>query len=265
MCDPQTVVNEGMHSADPEWTEPPAHPTLTGNSVHVWLADLRELLPELDRLTSVLSPDERQRAARFRTEPLRQRYKLTRGMLRCLIARYAKRPAIEIAFVYNEHGKPLLDPHRPEPALHFNASHSGDYAAFAFARAGRIGVDIEQVRADAGREEIARRFFAPGEASAIAALPANERAPGFFTCWTRKEAFIKARGDGIFAGLHTFEVTATHREAARLLRVEGDPGAPDRWWMKSLPLIHDCAVALAVEAHVAEISCFRCPREAVGG
>jgi 4'-phosphopantetheinyl transferase len=244
-------------NAAPEWTEPAAFPTLRAGAVHVWLADLGKLLPHRERIAGALAREERERAARFRFDQHRRRFELTRGTLRALLARYTGIPADQIAFSYNVHGKPLLEPAAGRPSLHFNTSHSGDFAVFAFTNAGRVGVDIEQVRTGNERWlEIARRFFAPGEADRLESWPEHERALGFFTCWTRKEAFVKARGDGIFAGLSSFEVTAAHGEGARLVRVDGDPDAPNRWWLRSIAAIPGYAAAVAVEANDCELLCF---------
>ena len=227
------------------WTEPPDWPALADNKVHIWLAHLPSARPFLERATGLLSPDEQERIARFRFETHRERSILTRGILRWLLGQYGKIAPERIKFVYGPHGKPALTP----GALCFNTSHSGDYAAFAFTHAGDIGVDIEQVRGDVSRrEEIARRHFAPGEYEQLLSLPESERTRAFFELWTRKEAFIKARGDGLFSGLQSFEISL--RES-RVLSVDGKHGTASDWRMIVFPDVADYCGAAVVRTPTA--------------
>lgn len=223
------------------WVEPRARPTLGAEEAHIWLASLAELRPRHLALRELLPAEERQRAQRFRREEDRARWELTRAVLRQLLANYAGQPAHEIQFTLGAHGKPAL----ASPAgLHFNTSHSGGYAAFAITRLGEIGIDIEEVRADRVRgDEIARRYFAAGEQAGLLALDASQRPRAFFDTWARKEAFVKARGDGLFSGLEQFEVSLSE---ARLLRVP--EGRVDDWWMGALPEIPGYAGAVVVRA-----------------
>src|SRR5687768_9818 len=141
------------------WIEPDDWPVLGAQETHVWLAHLPSARSVLDQAAAILSIDERERIGRFRFEAHRDRATLTRAILRWLLGHYGQRAPREIGFVYGPHGKPAL----ASGPLHFNTSHSGDYAAFAITQSGDIGVDIEQVRGDlTRREEIARRHFAAG-------------------------------------------------------------------------------------------------------
>ncbi len=224
-----------------EWSTPPARPALTAGEVHVWLAHLPSAHGELGKLRALLTPEETERAGRFRTERLRARWELTRGILRSLLAAYLDLSAREIVFQLGPLGKPTLVSH---PQFFFNTSHSGDYAAFAFTRAGATGVDIEQVRGGLRRHDaIAQRFFAPGERAELAAVPESERTRAFLNLWTRKEAFVKARGDGVFSGLEKFTVAL--RPAGLVQILEGDPR---EWWMCALPEIADATGAVVVKA-----------------
>jgi 4'-phosphopantetheinyl transferase len=186
----------------------------------------------------LLSSDERERAARFRLEEHRERSQICRGLLRTLLARYTGSAARDLSFAYNAHGKPEIR----NAGVHFNTSHSGDFAAFAFARAGAVGVDIEQIRNDPARhEQIGQRYFAPGERQQLQIVEATERSQAFFDLWTRKEAFVKARGDGLFSGLDQFEILL---EPSRVLSVGGVPAI--NWWMAALPEIIGYAGAVVV-------------------
>lgn len=223
------------------WKEPPARPTLAAGEAHVWLAHLPSARAGLDQFTALLAPEELKRARQFRTAALRERWSLARGILRSLLAGYLGGSAQPPAFRLGPHGKPALV---AGAGLHFNTSHSGDYAAFAFTRAGDIGVDLEEVRGEMTRHEaIARRFFTAGERAALASVPEAERVRAFFKLWTRKEAFVKARGDGVFSGLDQFEVSL---HEPRVVSITG--GAAADWSMMSLPEMEKCAGAVVVKA-----------------
>jgi 4'-phosphopantetheinyl transferase len=225
--------------------KPPAQLALEENEAHVWLAHLPTALATLEPFASVLSSDEQARAEKFHFTEHRERWQTTRAILRLLLARYLETKASEITFDYNPHGKPSLK-NPVQPDFHFNTSHSGDYAVFAFTRIGPVGVDIECIRNDMTRhEEIACRYFARGEYERLQSLPESERARAFFEYWTRKEAFVKARGDGLFSGLDQFEVSLTE---PRVLSIAGNPAAAARWRMAALPKVSSYTGALALQA-----------------
>jgi 4'-phosphopantetheinyl transferase len=225
---------------DAYWSEPSVWPILTGNDVDVWLSHLPAARTHIARFDSVLSADEQERSRRFRFAEHRDRWQIARGLLRLLLARYCGAAPADFRFTYNAHGKPEV----PGGGVHFNSSHSGEFVALAFTRAGAVGVDIEQMRDDmVRREEIARKYFAPGEQEQLNALPASRRARAFFDFWTRKEAFVKARGEGLFSGLDRFETLLAE---PRILSINGAPAA--EWWMSALPEIDGYAGAVVVNA-----------------
>lgn len=223
-----------------QWTTPARWPALAAGSLHVWLAHLDAWREELEACSAVLVAEERERAGRFRAGDPRTRFELTRGVLRLLLGGYVGAAPASIMFSYNVHGKPeLLE---KQFGLHFNVSHTGNLAAFAFTRTGPVGVDIERVRQDMPRlDEIAIRHFAPGERHALAQISQTQRAGAFFRCWARKEAVLKARGEGIFGGLGSFEVNVDE-SAARLVQVSGSSDIS----LTDLPLVEGCAGAVAV-------------------
>ena len=235
--------NPASTDAARTWTKPSSWPVLESKEAHVWLAHLPSVREESEPWTALLSGDELERAAQIPPPARRARWQQTRGVLRSILARCLDCDAGEIIFRAGAHGKPELQ--HPAPGeLHFNTSHSGDYAVFAASRAGAIGVDLERVNEQRPRlDEIVARYFATGEQAAWRALPEAERARGFFDLWTRKEAFVKARGDGVFSGLDQFEVSLA---GARLLSVRGDTASAREWWMTALPAIPGYAGALAV-------------------
>jgi 4'-phosphopantetheinyl transferase len=234
------------------WTAPSSWPALPTDEAHVWLAHLPAARTAMAHLTTLLSRDEAQRAQQFRFDQHRERWQFTRAILRSLLGRYLDATPQKITFALGEHGKPRLE----RPALrdfHFNTSHSGDYAAFAFTRVADIGVDIEQVREDmTRREEIARRYFAPGEWKHLESLPERERARAFFDLWTRKEAFVKARGDGLFSGLDQFEVSLANTSLLRTAT-----GGTIEWSMSALPEVEGYSGAVVVKASSCVLKFYR--------
>lgn len=170
--------------------------------VDVWIWPLQSGPEECGRLESRLSGDERQRADRFLAASHRADYIVGRGRLREILSTYTHRPPQSLHFTYGSGGKPGLAGHADDPC--FNLSHSSGLAALAVTPAHPIGVDVEAERPI--KENIAERFFSAAEQRSIAALPAAEQTAAFFRCWTRKEAFVKAVGDGLNFPLATFDV-----------------------------------------------------------
>lgn len=181
-----------------------------------------------DASAALLSCEERQRAGRFAGDRERRRFTVARARLRQLLgARLAVAPeAIEL--VYAAGGKPSLHP-RFGGDLRFNVSHYEDVAAFAFANGREVGVDVEGVRSLVDADAIAALVFSPREHRAYLALDPEQKPQAFFNCWTRKEAFVKALGEGLRHPLHRFDVSLVPDEPARLQRVESTPGESCGW------------------------------------
>lgn len=231
------------------WVNPESWPVLGDDEVQVWLAHLPSARDSLAALAAVLSPDEVERAARFRSPAHQERARMTRGILRILLGRHLQTDAREILFTYNEHGKPALAPSR---RMHFNLSHSGDYAAFVITRLGAVGVDVERVREDMTQlEEIACRYFAASEQAQLQSVAEGDRVRAFFTLWTRKEAFVKARGDGVCSGLEQFEVLLS---VPRLARIHGDSQAAANWSMAEFPPVPGYSGAVVVHTPMCAVS-----------
>ncbi len=216
---------------------------LAAGEVLVVLAELDG--PRPAALTATLAPDEKARAARFVFERDRHRFATARGLLRQILGDAAGIAPARLAFRYGTRGKPCLvdAPGAPD----FNVSHSGGLAAFALSRAGEVGIDIEQERPMPDLATIAERFFSSRESALLAQLPDAEKVPAFFRCWTRKEAFIKLTGEGLSRALDAFDVAFAGGEPARLLRVEGDPEAPERYRLEALDVPTGFAAALAID------------------
>jgi 4'-phosphopantetheinyl transferase len=216
-------------------TEPAGRWSLAEDEVHVWRTALDRSDSSLRRLARVLSPDERARADRFVIERVRRRFVACRGALRMILGRYTGQAPERLRFLYGDYGKPVLAPSAGIADLHFNVSHSEELALVAVARGREIGVDVERLRPLPGAERIAERFFSAPERTAIQALPAERKLEAFFTCWTRKEAYIKALGDGLGHPLDEFAVSLVPGEPARLWSV-GDTGSGEEasWSLEAL-------------------------------
>ena len=153
-----------------------------------------------------------------------------------------------LQFSRGPHGKPVLATERGADALCFNIAHSHDVALCAVARGRDIGVDVERVREDVDVDLIAERFFSQREIAALQLLPPETRLKAFFTCWVRKEAYVKARGDGLAMGLDSFGVSFLPGEPPALLDVEGHPEEALAWSLRELDVAPSFAAALAVRA-----------------
>jgi 4'-phosphopantetheinyl transferase len=191
---------------------------------------------------STLSVDELRRAERFRFEKLRHSFTLSRGALRILLAYYLGFPPNEIELIGGPKGKPAI---RDSSKIAFNISHSGQMALYAFTVGCEVGVDVEQVRTLDDPESIAARFFSGAEASELLSLEPSERGQAFFRCWTRKEAFIKAIGDGLAIPLNRFQVTLLPGVPPRFVRIASEMGTADDWTLDHLNLAPGYIGALA--------------------
>ena len=224
-------------------------PALGAGEVHIWRACLA--CPPVEPLYAVLSEDERERVARYRSEVSRTRFVVAHAALRDVLARYADAAPAELRFVKNYYGKPAL---AGEP-VEFNLSHADDKAAIAITRASEVGVDIERIRPGVGGEEIARRFFSAREVETFEALPPGERQTAFFRCWTRKEAFIKAVGEGFSFPLDRFDVTFAPGEAPAILSIRGRTDEASRWTLAEFPVPEGYLAAVAVRATGVRVVC----------
>jgi 4'-phosphopantetheinyl transferase len=202
---------------------------------------------ERARLSAWLSADERARAERFRFDRDRHRFVACRARLRELLGGSLEVAPEQVAFDYGPHGKPVLAGKLGASGLRFNLSHAGERAAVALAYGCEVGVDIEQVGALPDAAQLAERFFAAAEIRALRELEPTDRIAGFFRCWTRKEAYLKALGDGLGRPLDGFAVSVGADEPARLVHVSGDPRESDRWTLHALAPDAAFVGAVAVE------------------
>jgi len=238
------------------WSLMPERPLLGQRDVHVWRVDLNQSRAIIERCRQLLSDDEQDRADRFHFESDRQHFIVARGCLREMLARYLDIGAQTIRFSYTSHGKPeLAISYSQARPLNFNLAHSGDFALYAFTGVGEIGVDLEHIRPDFTSDDIARRFFSSNEVGRLTGLPANVRHEAFFNCWTRKEAFLKAKGIGLSLPLDQFDVTLAPAEPAALLSTRWDETEASRWSLKAIDVGPGYVAAVAVAGHDWELTC----------
>lgn len=239
-----------------EWSFPPADLALSSNDVHVWRVSLDQPASRVQHLAQILSADERTRAERFYFEHDRKHFIVGRGLLRTLLGRYLGIEPGQLQFCYGSRGKPALAETFGGGTC-FNLSHSQGLALYAFTCNRQIGIDLEYIRPMAGAEQIVERFFSAREHSMFCSLPQSQKQKAFFQCWTRKEAYIKAIGDGLAKSLDQIEVSLAPGEPARLLSIEGDPQAGDRWFFQELKPASGYVAALAVEGSACRLSCWQ--------
>ncbi|MDQ3916975.1 MAG: 4'-phosphopantetheinyl transferase superfamily protein [Acidobacteriota bacterium] len=224
--------------------------------VDVWRVDLCWVGARLEEALKTLAPEEQERARRFRFPADRRRYLAAHCALRMILARYLRAEPDSLRFSYSEFGKPELALQHGFAPLRFNLSHSHELALVAVASERAVGVDVEYVRRDVRAAEIARRFFSPREAAALQSLEPERQDEGFFACWTRKEAFTKARGQGLSHPLDQFDVDCTPGGLSCLLSTRPDPAEASRWTLLSLPVGPGYAAALAVYGRDPELRCW---------
>jgi len=183
--------------------------SLSSQAIDLWRVLLTDLVSQEDRFLVLLSPDEVQRANRFRFPHHRTRFILARGILREIIGLYTGQPPKEIVFEYGPRGKPYLKDNHLD--LQFNVSHSEDVAVYVITHHAEVGVDIQKIE-EGHHATVAKRFFSEEENKQLQQLPEHERAQGFCQLWASKEALIKAVGEGLYVPLGDFSV-ALHEES----------------------------------------------------
>jgi 4'-phosphopantetheinyl transferase len=198
-----------------DWSAPPPNLGLESD-VHVWRAFLDSDPRRIGRLANMLSQDERDRASQFVVPQDRERFIAARAILRTILGRYSGRAASTIEFAYGSAGKPRMASLQSDMAIAFNVSHSGGLAVYAFARNREVGIDVELVRPLDDLETISERMLSQNELAHLRGLPAPHRHEAFFLSWTRKEAYLKAKGLGLGPPLDAFDFSVPAKMAERL-------------------------------------------------
>ena len=233
------------------------------DDVHIRIASLDCRQSDLRFFESLLAEDEIDRANRFYFQKDRERFIAGRGLLRVILSSYVGVPPGEIIFRYGNHGKPELRRQEGRTAIEFNLAHSGGTAIYAIARDRPVGVDIETIQPDFPVAEVAKNFFSSREMAALQALPNVLRTEAFFKCWTRKEAFIKALGDGLSCPLSDFDVSLKPGDPARLLHVKGASEEASRWCMEDIDSIPGYAAAIVISGRQCRMHIGQCDLNSV--
>lgn len=236
-----------MAAVDPYREPPTENWALDDQEVQVWRIALDVSPDHQKALASLLSPEEEFRAQQYYFEQDRVRFTACRGWLRALLGRFLGVEPWTLSFAHGPEGKPALAKPFQQADLRFNVSHSQGLAVVAVARGREVGIDLEQVRPLQDAWKIVEQFFSPNEKLFLTHLPASQQLEAFFHCWTRKEAVLKARGDGLSFPLDHIEVSLLPGEPPKVVTVLDQPGEAARWQLADLVPDPDFIGALAVE------------------
>lgn len=226
---------------------------LSPDLVRVWRVRLDQSFPELAAAGKLLSPEEIARASRFHFESDRRRYTIARGALRLILGRCLRSPPERITFSVNPFGKPSLV--QSDSVLQFNVSHSHEIILIAIAARREIGVDVEYIRPVSDRDRLVATNFSASEKSTWQRLAPDQREEAFFTAWTRKEAYLKARGAGLSVPLASFSVSLNPDDPAAIVEVNGDMTAAAHWGMTDVPVGPGYAAALVAAGTEWRLDC----------
>lgn len=229
------------------WETPAENFKLAPNEVHIWRVSLNVTVCYQYRLKSILSVDENCRAKKYRFLADRNRFIVARGVLRIILGFYLNMKPDKLQFSYGPYEKPELVDQPDGHVLSFNVSHSHGLGLCAVTQGRKLGVDLEKIRPDFIKEQIPEHFFSPQEAAKLRALPILLQEKAFFRCWTRKEAYLKAKGGGLSFKLNQFEVSFVPGEPAAILNIFDNPKEKNRWTLIDIDPGPGYAGALAVE------------------
>jgi 4'-phosphopantetheinyl transferase len=239
------------------WPPAPENIDLDLKHVHIWAAALTDFHDQVTKLWVWLSSVEQARAERFRFVEDRNRFVIRRGLARLILSRYLNQPPVAIEYQFGEHGKPEVRKTGAGTPLFLNTSHSAEIAICAVASACPIGVDVERTREIPEIEQIGRHFFLAGETQKMMAQPLDSRMDAFYACWTRKEAFLKATGEGIAESLAKVEVTLTPEEKPEVVSVSGDQRAREQWQLQPFVPAHGYVGCVVYKNAVLELKKWR--------
>ena len=241
----------------PEWESAPNELHLGIDETHIWRITIEEKSFNLQSLTQLLSADEISRANRFRFQKDRAQFIIARGMLRTILSRYLNVQPVSLSFGYGAQGKPYLKDENGEPHnLRFNLSHSEEIILYAVTRGQELGIDVERIRPEFATETIAEKFFSPSEVKSLRRLAPALQPEAFFNCWTRKEAFLKARAAGLTYPLDQFAVSLLPGEPPGLLSLADDSQEISRWSFFHLTPKPGYIGTLVVSGHCAQLRHF---------
>ncbi|HXT62488.1 MAG TPA: 4'-phosphopantetheinyl transferase superfamily protein [Pyrinomonadaceae bacterium] len=240
----KTKVDRESPASAIDWLAAPAALTISEGEVHVWRVDISKHAGS--GVDAVLSQSERERAARFHFGRDLLRFRMAHFSLRTILGSYVTLPPAALLFGQTQFGKPFLV--NPEAdGLLFNMSHAGDFAVIAVAREREVGIDVELMRGSFASSEVAEQFFSVAEIYTLSGLHPDVRMRAFFNCWTRKEAYVKARGEGLSMPLDVFDVSLAPGSPAALLQNRNDARETSRWTFQDIDVAANYVAALAIE------------------
>jgi 4'-phosphopantetheinyl transferase len=242
-------VDTPMTQNCPSWHQPTPSMTLNSHDVHLWRAFLGQSQTCIDQLILLLSADELSRAAKFHFETDRERFILCRGILRTILGRYLDIDPGRVKFGSGPYGKLYLVNEFAGVPIQFNLSRTQHIALYAFTSGCMIGVDVEHVRPISNIEQIAALSFSDYENHTFSTIHQEQKQIAFFHGWTRKEAYIKAIGDGLFSPLRAFDVSLAPNEPSRILSINGSTEEALRWSIETLEPASNHVAAVAIEGH----------------
>jgi 4'-phosphopantetheinyl transferase len=240
------------------WPTSGVRGSIAPDEVHLWAWALEPTAVDLAAHIEILDLPERERMQRFHFAPDRARYAVAHANLRTILGSYLHQPAGSVRFHDNEFGKPELDHTDPSPSFHFNLSHSRSIALLAVTNGGPVGVDVEEVRPI--EPEVADTHFSASERSQLRELQGDAWLAGFYRCWTRKEAILKAEGVGLSHALDSFAVSLLPEETAELLETRKPFRYP--WRLHDLSPSEGTIGAVATAHSNARLACFSFVNEA---
>lgn len=237
------------------WQPTPDSLKLSYENIDIWLCDLKNLSTNIDQFYSKLSEDEQDRAEKLKIGSKRQQYIITRGSLRKYLGLLAEADPAVFKFKYLKHGKPILEESSQYADISFNVSHSNDIALIAISRKQNIGIDVEKINYEIDPQTLVSRFFSKAEQSEFNALPKTIKAKAFCACWTRKEAFIKAIGDGVAYGLDKFDVSVDPE--TQQPKISLHKPSTEIWSALNLHINNDYMACLVSNTDAINVRCWR--------
>ncbi len=236
------------------WQKTPDTLSLSKDHIDIWLCDLKQLSGDINIIYSILSEDERERADKLKVEDKKQQYIITRGALRQRLGLLTNIEPKDFVFEYLEHGKPVLANNHQCADITFNVSHSNDLALIAIAQEQTIGIDIEKINHESDHQALMTRFFSKAEQAEFQTMPDTNKARAFCACWTRKEAFIKAVGDGVSYGLDKFDVAVDPENQTPDINLHKP--SEERWSAINLPINDEYMASLVGDRDSLSVRCW---------
>ena len=236
------------------WKKTPDTLSLSKDYIDVWLCDLKQLSGEINNFYSILAEDEHERADKLKVEDKKQQYIITRGALRQRLGLLTNIDPKDFVFEYFEHGKPVLNNDARFTDITFNVSHSNDLALIAIAQEQNIGIDIEKINHELNHQALMTRFFSEAEQTEFQTMPDANRAKAFCACWTRKEAFIKAVGDGVSYGLDNFDIAVDPEN--QIPEINLHKSSDETWSAINLPINDEYMACLVNDRNNISVRCW---------